>query len=167
MRINLTTYIMVLLVGFGTVQAQEISPVLKNGDIDHFIKSFKPMTTELEALGHTFNASDENDNEMNPMADFANMRMKMKEVMSKNEVLTILKKYDWDENFLDIYIAVSMGYFYNTINMELDKMDDAEKEMAKPMMDMFLNQITLMVHKDDIEMLKPRMADLDIVFEDM
>ena len=66
------------------------------------------MTEELETLGHKFDESD--DDETNPMASFADMRNKMQVLMAKDEVLTILKKYDWDETFLDTYIAVSMGF---------------------------------------------------------
>lgn len=95
---------------FGSLRAQEVKAVLNNDDIKHFIETFKPMTVELDALGHDFKDEKETEDE-NPMAAFANMRATMKEIMSEKEVLAILKKYDWDENFLDTYIAVNMGYF--------------------------------------------------------
>lgn len=44
-------------------------------------------------------------------------------------------------------------------------MDEAEKEMAKPMMDLFLNDFRLLVNKDDTELLQGYMAELDAVFE--
>ncbi len=153
----------------GFLQAQEVKAVLNDGDIEHFIKTFKPMTAELDALGYNFEDEDEDDNEEenedeDPMAAFANMRAEMKEIMSENEVLTILKKYDWDEDFLDTYIAVSIGYSYNKVNNELEDMDESEKEMAKPFMDLFLDQFRLMVHKDDLKMLQDHMTALDAVF---
>ncbi len=157
-------FFLIVFLSCGFIQAQDIKPVLEDGDIEHFISTFKPMIAELEALGHTM--SEDND-DTDPMAGFTEMSSYIQEIMTKNEVMEILEKYDWAEDYGSKYIAISMGYFYNTINMELDKMSDEEKEMAKPMVDMFLNQIVLMVHKDDIEMLKSRMADLDAVFEDM
>ena len=107
------------------MRAQEAPAVLTDNDIEHFIKTFKPMTAELEEHGHTM----EEENEPDPMAGFANIRTAMQEMMAEDEVITILKKYDWDENFIDTYIAVSMGYFYNKMNMELNKMEDDEKAM--------------------------------------
>jgi hypothetical protein len=149
-----------------TLKAQEVQPVLKDGDIEHFIKTFKPMTEELDALGHDFEDEEEDEDEMDPAAAFANLRASMKEIMAKDEVLTILKKYDWDENFIDIYIAISMGYYYNKMNNELEKMDDEEKEVSKPFMDLFLDQFKLLVHKKDLEMLQDHMKELDVVFEE-
>ena len=161
---NCHTFILCLFIGIGSLSGQEIKAVLTNDGIDHFIKSFKPMTAELEALGHTMNEDSE---DTNPMAGFASLSGYIQGLMTKDDVTSILEKYDYDEKYGFTYIAISMGYLYNTMNSELEKMDAKEKEMAKPIMDMFLNQILLMVHKDDIEMLKSRMADLDAVFEDM
>jgi hypothetical protein len=153
------------LLFFGKIlQAQEVKAVLKNGDVEHFIRTFKPMTEELDALGYDF--EDEDEEEANPMAAFANMRATMKEIMTENEVSTILKKYDWDENFIDVFIAISIGYAYNKMINEIEKMDDSEKEMAKPFMDLFLDQFRQMVHKKDLEMLQSHMAALDPLFEE-
>lgn len=151
-----------LVIISGLLKAQEVAAVLTDDDIEHFIKTFKPMTAELEEKGHTM----EEENEPDPMAGFANIKVAMQEMMVEAEVIAILKKYDWDENFLDTYIAVSMGYFYNKMNMELNKMEEEEKAMAKPMMDMFMTQMKMMVNDKDIEMLQSHMSALDAVFED-
>ena len=146
----------------GMLQAQEVAAVLTDDDIEHFIKTFKPMTAELEALGHNMESDDESD----PMADFASVRASMEEIMVHEEVLAVLKKYDWDEKFLDTYIATSMGYFINKMNFELSKMEEDEKEMAKPMMDMFMTQMKQLVNDKDIELLQPYTSELDALFEE-
>jgi hypothetical protein len=150
----------------GILQAQEVKAVLKDGDIEHFIKTFKPMTAELDALGYDFEDEDEDEDEQDPAVAFANMRASMKEILSENEVSTILKKYDWDEDFIDVFIAISIGYSYNKMTTEFEKMDESEKEVTKPLMDLFLDQFRSMVNKKDLDMLQEHMTALDVIFEE-
>ena len=156
-------FLIILIVALsGMLQAQEVPAVLTDDDIEHFIKTFKPMTAELEAMGHNM----ESDDEADPMAGFAGIRASFEEIMAHEEVIEILKKYDWDEHFLDTFIAVSMGYFYNTMNLELDKMEEDERNMAKPMMDMLMDQMKILVNEKDIELLQSHMTELDAVFDE-
>jgi len=172
---TLTGYLIVclLFLFFTSLQAQEVPAVLKEGDVEHFIETFHPLENELDALGHNFDMGEEEEDEeededaTDPMAAFTNMRAKIKIMMSEDEVLTVLNKYDWDENFFNIYIAVSMGYYVNKMNNEMEKMDESEKEMAKPFMDMILDQMKMMVHDKDILMIQDHMTALDVVFEEM
>ena len=145
-------------------QTTEVAAVLNDGDVQHFIKTVKPMTEELEALGHSLETEEE---EVNPMDPLGSMRAVMNAMMARDDVMSILKKYDWDESFANTYLAIGAGYSYLKVTQEFESMPEDQKAQAQGMIDMMTQQFKTMVHDDDIAAVQPHMDALDVVFESM
>ncbi len=154
--------LIVALVSINCVFAQGTGPILNEEDVSRFIETYRPMTQELEALGHDLDmGEDENTENM-----FATMNASIAALMANNEVSAIINKYGWDEKFGMVFMTISFGYMYNTMAREMEALPDEQKEQVKPMMDMMLGQIRSVTHEKDLELVKSYLTELDPVFKE-
>jgi len=152
-----------LLITLG-LKAQQIEPILTNGDIQHFISSYKPMMAELEALGHDFDSDIEE--EINPGNMFSAIGAAMQGIAAQSDVKAILDKYEWDEQFFPKFMTIGMGFSYHKMDEALEEMSEEEKQYGEAMINMFKGQMATMVHEDDLTLLKPYLDELEEVLED-
>jgi hypothetical protein len=83
-----------LMLGFALTQVPE-KPVLVKGDVVHFIKTFPDLEKDLEKFG--FETSDD---EMSIPEGF----------QANQELMGILRKHGWDENFFQKAAVILLGY---------------------------------------------------------
>jgi len=155
---------MCLLVTLG-LKAQQSEPILTDGDIQHFITTYKPMIAELEALGHDFD-SDIDEEEINPGNMFAAIGAAMQSIAAQSDVKAILDKYEWDEQFFPKFMAIATGFSYHKMDVALEEMTEEEKQYGEAMINMLKEQMAMRVHEDDLALVKPYLDELEAVLED-
>jgi len=160
--IALKTLLTLLVTGFilsnQSVKAQnELKPVLKSADIDRFINTYEPMAAEFELLADQF--EDEEDSE--DMSYDAVLRG-FESGLDNNEAVAILEKYGWEKSTYGKKImAIAMGTSYL---MVLNRIDDMPEEQGKAMIEIYTKQYKVLVHEDDLKLLKPRITELEAIF---
>ena len=161
-EIALKTILILLVIGFifsnQSVKAQnELKPVLKSADIDRFITTYEPMAAEFELLADQFD--DEEDSES--MTYDAVLRG-FESGLDNNEAVAILEKYGWEKSTYGKKImAIAMG---TTYLMVLNRIDDIPEEQGKAMIEIYTKQYKVLVHEDDLKLLKPRITELEAIF---
>ncbi len=151
-------------------------PVLKPGDVKHFIKTFPLLKQEFKKHEVKY--------------DGASGAMTYPEALkASGEFLGILKKHGWDEHFFAKTAAIAMGYSMIIAGKELK---DADPRIAKAIKDIeknpalsddmkktLIKQLTTVkgamkqqrkvfktnAHKADMVLIKPHIEDLKKVFE--
>jgi hypothetical protein len=151
-------------------------PVLKPGDVKHFIKTFPLLKEEFKKFEVKY---DGKSGAMNyPEA-----------LMVSQEFLGILKKHGWDEHFFAKTAAICVGYSMIVAGKEMKNADPkiakAMKEiesnphlsdaMKKQLLDQMKSVKGVMkeqqkalkssAHKADMELIKPHIEDLKKVFD--
>ena len=147
------------------LKAQQSEPILSDGDLQHFIATYKPMIAEMEALGHDLD-SDFDDEEINPGNMFAAIGAAMQNIAAQSDVKAILDKYDWDEQFFPKFMTIGMSFSYHKMDVALEEMTEEEKKYGEAMINMFKEQMATMVHENDLAMVKPYLDELEGVLED-
>ncbi len=149
--------------------------ILKEGDVKHFIDTYKPIGEEMESLELNFGIGDEG--------------FSYSEGMEANTaVLNILKKYGWDISFFEKAFVIAM--LYGTIEMEeqfaeanpeikqaleeIDNNDYFTPEMKAQMREQLLAVLTMMqespeqsqeaMHPEDIEQVRKYKKELEALF---
>jgi hypothetical protein len=151
-------------------------PVLKPGDVKHFIKTFPLLKEELKKFEVKYDGK-------------AGIVTYPEAIKANSEFLGILKKHGWDEHFFAKTAAISLGYS----SIVTDKaMKDADPQVAKAMKEIESNPalsdamkkqlieqmktvkgvmkeqqkvVKKYAHKADIELIKPHIEALKKVFE--
>ena len=101
----LATVILLTIIPVSFAAAEDSpKPVLKSGDVEHFIKTFPQLSKEFEKFGAQYEAK--SGDVQIPAALKANQ-----------EFLGILKKYGWNEQFFQKFGAIMMGVTLITIGM--------------------------------------------------
>ena len=160
----LNTLLILLVAGFifsnQSVKAQnELKPVLKSADIDRFVNTYKPMAAEFELLGDEF--EDEEDSE--DMSYDAVLRG-FESGLDNNEAVAILEKYGWEKSTYGKKImAIAMG---TSFLMVLSRIDEMPEEQGKAMAEIYTKQYTILVHEDDMKLLKSRLTELEAIFSE-
>lgn len=124
---------------------------LEAGDIDKFIKTYAPVTKEIEELGK----------------DLTTMRdPTILESLSANEqVQQILNKYGWDEQWMGKWISLSMSYGIVKMEQEVANLPADQREQYEQILASSTSQMRAMVTEQDIKLVEKRMKELDQVFE--
>lgn len=140
-----------LLAAFAVnAQMPETTP-LEKGDVEKFIKTYKPLSADLEALGSRFdNIQDYN----------------MIQALSANkEVNDVLKKHGWDEQWLGKFMTISMSYMMVKMDEQLSEMSADEREQFEQYMGASFGPIKEMITEPDVQMVKERVTELDALFD--
>jgi hypothetical protein len=160
----LKTLLILMAIGFvfsiQSVQAQnELKPVLKSADIDRFINTYQPMAAEFELLADEFEDEEDSEN----MTYDAVLRG-FESGLNNYEAVVILEKYGWEKSTYGKKImAIAMGTSYL---MVLSRIDDMPEEQGKAMAEIYTKQYKILVHEDDMKLLKPRITELEAIFSE-
>ena len=160
----LRTLLILLVAGFvfsnQSVKAQnELKPVLKSGDIDRFINTYEPMVSEFELLSDEIEDEEDSEN----MTYDAVLRS-FESGLDNDEAVAILEKYGWEKSTYGKKImAIAMGTGYLIV---LNHIDDMPEEQGKAMAEIYTKQYKILVHEDDLKLLKPRISELEAIFSE-
>lgn|GEM_PF-5146440 len=130
----------------------EKKQVLAKGDVERFIKTFADISQQLEALGESFeNTQDPNE---------------MEAIAANAKVQAILQQYGWETaTFFQKMNVIAMGYAWEQMAVELAKMPAEQRTMMEQMMKQQMGGLD--IHPDDAAMIKPHLAELTKLFESM
>jgi hypothetical protein len=158
----LRTLLILLVAGFilsnQLVKAQnELKPVLKSADIDRFINTYEPMAVEFELLADEFDDEEDSDD-----MTYDSVLRSFESGLDNDEAVAILEKYGWEKSTYGKKImAIAMGTSYL---MVLNRIDDMPAEQGKAMIEIYTKQYKVLVHEDDMKLLKPRITELEAIF---
>ena len=160
----LRTLLILLVAGFvfsnQSVKAQnELKPVLKSGDIDRFINTYEPMFSEFELLSDEIEDEEDFDN-----MTYDSVLRSFESGLDNDEAVAILEKYGWEKSTYGKKImAIAMGTGYLIV---LNHIDDMPEEQGKAMAEIYTKQYKILVHEDDLKLLKPRITELEEIFSE-
>ncbi len=115
------SFMLLIFVAFAFAQAPKpTEPVLKAGDVEHFIKTFPDLQKDLENYGFKYEAQKGD--------------MTIPDALkAKEDFLDILKKHNWDSNFFTKMSTILLGYSYlqygDQIKAADSKLSSAMKEI--------------------------------------
>lgn len=178
---KLKVFVLVILFTFSAMliadEPKAPKPVLKPGDVKHFIKSFPLLKEELKKFEVKYDGK-------------AGIVTYPEAIKASSEFLGILKKHGWDEHFFEKTAAICLGYSSIVAGKA---MKDADPKVAKAMKEIESNPnlsaemkkqlieqmktvkgamkqqqkvVKKYAHKADIELIKPHIDDLKKVFEE-
>ncbi len=145
-------YAIVLFLSFLSVAvvAQDEVKINKN-DLSRFIKTFKPMTEELEALGANYKAM----TQMNALDA----------LKANNELLNLLEKYGWDENSLMKWAKIGTGYSYVKMEEQMEQIPEAQRAQFEAAMQM--QGVNFNITDQEKDLIKGRISELEELFENL
>ena len=118
--------------------------ILTEATVDKFIKTLKPMNKELKTLGYDLTEGDT-------------------DLVATVKVMAIMKKYGWGPSFGQEFAAITLGFSYLQMTKNLEKMSQQQRQM---MNDMYTKQYKNLVHEDDLELIKPKLSEIEAAFKD-
>lgn len=176
---RLKIFVLIIIFALSTMAFTETSntpkPVLKKGDVAHFIKSFPQLKEDFKKFEVKYDGK--SGAFTYPMA-----------LKASGEFLGVLKKHGWDEHFFTKMTTIIMGYSMLSAREEMGKADpqfakNIEKiksntqlsdEMKKQMVDQLTHVKSMMknqqkflkssIQKADMELIKSRLEDLKKLF---
>jgi len=171
----LTTLILFLLVPIVIAQDPP-KPILKPGDVKHFIKTFPLLEKEMKNLDFEYEIRDGSITV--PEA-----------IKSRNDLNVILKKHGWDDSFFQKTGVILLGYSSIIHGEEMKKADNAFKESFKEldsnphlsdeMKEQLKEQMkvaqsttkiqdttfTKSIHPNDLQMITPHIKEIQTVID--
>ena len=179
MKVKLLVIVILLFVSTSFVIAAESEPpkpVLKPGDVKHFIKTYPLLVKDLEKYGMKYEAKAGN--------------VTVPEALKASEEFReILKKHGWDEQFWHKFATIAMGYAFIQYGKGIKEADPkiakAIKEIennsalseqmkaqlkqqltaVKGVMKAHDEQLKTQVHKEDMDLIRPLVNELKTVME--
>ena len=134
-------------------------PFLVNADIDRFIATQSQMTTEFEAL------EDSMEDEEDEAETYEEILASYREALQDNEAIQIIKKYGWDvDTYGEKMMAIAMGTTYLIATKQMQEMPAEQRALME---EMFVKQYKTYIHPDDLKVLKPRLAELEEIFQEL
>ena len=118
MKHKLFIIFILFLMAFSLTAVEPVKQVLKQRDIDHFIKTIIPIANESEKSGVEYD--DERSEEIFP-----------KELRTNKEFLKILKKHGWDESFFEKAGVIFLGHATLVSGEESKKMEGQQAKAIK------------------------------------
>jgi len=118
MRHKLFITFILFLMAFSLTAEEPVEQVLKQRDIDHFLKTIIPIANEFDKLGVEYD--DESSDEIFPA-----------ELRTNREFLKILKKHGWDESFFDKVGVIFLGHAILVSGEESKKMEGQQAKIIK------------------------------------
>jgi hypothetical protein len=149
----------VVLLNQAVIAQSGPTAVLKSSDVDRFIDTYNSMASEFELLDDAMEVADDSDD----MTYEAVLKC-FESGLENNEAVAIIEKYGWDKStYGQKIMAIAMG---TTYLMVLSQIEDMPEEQGKAMIELFNNQYKALVHEDDLNVLKPRMSELEEFFKE-
>ncbi|PKL08690.1 MAG: hypothetical protein CVV51_07690 [Spirochaetae bacterium HGW-Spirochaetae-7] len=129
--------------------------VLSKATIDRFMKDFPAITAEFEALGdgvaETLGRSDDGETAAFSMAT---LKSSIESVFADARVKTILAKYGWNSQFIEVYVTVMSAYMYVVF-------EDFYAAYPMPETKRYMDEVRLALHPDDLAIVKANRAGLE------
>ncbi len=130
------------------VTAQNPVAVLAAGDVDKYIKTIKPMTEELDALG--FDTSGEGTDQL------------MEAIQTNAQVIALIKKYGWEPNTISVkWMSIGLCYAKLKMDEQLAMMPAEQQQMMKQMMKDSGQDFEAMINAEDLKLVKSKATQLD------
>jgi len=177
---KLKVFVTVILFCFASlVMAKEPEPpkpMLKKGDVIHFIKTFPLLKKDLKDFGMEYEAKAGN--------------VTIPEALKASEkILEILKKHGWDEQFFIKMATITLGYSSIQYGAEIKKADpqiekslkeiEANAAISAEMKEQLKKQIMAArgiikhqekqlenrIHKSDLDLIRPLIKELKTILE--
>ncbi|WP_258104867.1 hypothetical protein [Marinoscillum sp. MHG1-6] len=124
------------------------SSVLSNADIDRYLETIKPMAADFEALGESLNRGMDGPGQT------------LDAMFKSDEVIEVVKKYGWDKDFGQKFMAISMGTSYLVMEEQVNALPEEQQASYKEMISTQWEQYRSMINDDDLELLRPRLAEI-------
>lgn len=158
MKPLLTTLIIILIVAPGWTQTPP-GPFLNDADIDRFIATSADMMAEFATIEEAM-AEDEDEGET-----YEEILASYNQALKNNEAIEIIEKYGWEvETYGEKMMAIATG---TTYLITVKYMKDMPEEQRAMMEEMFVKQARTLVHPDDLNVIKPRIDELEVLFKDL
>lgn len=135
------------------MQMPETAP-LDNGDVKKFLRTYEPITEELEELGKKYDEVD--------MDNYASM----KAMAADKEVQSVLTKYGWDEKWMGKLMTITLAYGYVRMQEEMKNMSAEEKKQFDQYMGAYYTQVQESFTDSDLAQVKNNLAELGKLFDD-
>ena len=118
MRHKLFITFILFLMAFSLTAEEPVKRVLKQRDIDHFMKTIIPIANDFDKLGIEYD--DERSEDIFP-----------EELRTNKEFLKILKKHGWDESFFEKVGVIFLGHAILVSGEESTKMEGRQAKIIK------------------------------------
>lgn len=171
MKKKIFAFAILLVVAVSCFAQTAPKKVLTAADVDNFIKNYRALDTEFEALGDKydeyFSAYETDSMDESPAASMAAIRS----ATIPAEITAILKKYGFGENGFEKIIVIGMGYGALALELAI-KEEMGSVEMTpemKPYIDgayAQVNQLKAGIHKDDLSLISARLDKIAPIMED-
>jgi len=173
-------FVLVILFALSVVafadEPQVPQPILKPGDVKHFIKTFPLLKEDLKKFEVKYDGK-------------SGIITYPEAIKASSEFLGILKKHGWDEHYFEKTAAICLGYSMIVSGKEMKKVDpqiekamkeiesnpNLSAEMKKQLIEQMKTVKGVMkeqqkvvkryAHKADVELIKPHIQDLKELFE--
>lgn len=160
MKRTITVLISFALLMTVAVPAALASParVLTKPTIDRFIKDFPAMQVEFEALGDKTMESIESLGSDEESVEYSaeSLRKALNTAMADVKIKAILKRYGWNDTFVDVYLAIVSSCSYLAF-------EEVYNAYPMPEYKQYLDQVRATVHPDDIAIVKANKVAIDRV----
>jgi hypothetical protein len=143
-------FLLLVLIQCTAVFAQAPASVLSTSDVDKFISTLRPMSKELDAVGIS----------VDPNTSTAEA------LMANGKVMTILKKYGWDETMWIKWSSIAMCYSKVKMDEQLAALPAEQRAQMKEMMKMAGQSLDTMLNPEDLKLVKAKLGQLDAVMQD-
>jgi hypothetical protein len=177
---KLKIFVLVILFALSAVvladEPEKPKPVLKPGDVKHFIKTFPLLKEDFKKFEVKYDGK-------------SGITTYPEALMVSQEFLSILKKHGWDEHFFAKTAAICVGYSMIVAGKEMKNADpqiakamkeiesnpNLSAEMKKQLLEQMKSVKGVMkeqqkafkrsAHKADMELIKPHIEDLKKLFD--
>lgn len=177
---KLKVFVLVILFTLSAVvlaeEPEKLEPVLKPGDVKHFIKTFPVLKEDLKKFEVKYDGK-------------SGIITYPEALVASQEFLGILKKHGWGEHYFEKTAAICMGY---SMIVYGKAMKDADPQVAKAMKEVESNPhlsaemkkqlieqmksvkgamkehqkvVKRYAHKADMELIKPHIEELKKLFD--
>ena len=157
-------------------EPQAPQPLLKPGDVKHFIKTFPLLKEDFKKFDVKYDGK-------------AGIVTYPEALAASQEFLGILKKHGWDEHYFEKMAAICLGYSMIVSGKEMKKVDpeiakaikeiESNPHLSAEMKKQLLEQMKAVkgavkeqqktlkrtVHQADMELIKPHLEELKKLFE--
>ena len=123
---------------------------LETGDLDKFIKTYKPLTADLDALGEDFDEI-EDYNAIQALA-------------ANEQVKAVLRKHGWDENWMGKWVTISVSYSFIKMEEEMANLPADQRAYVEQYMSSSMTPLKEMVTESDVKKVRERLKELDELF---
>lgn len=133
----------------GSAQMPQTTP-LEDGDVSKFIKTYRPLKSDLEELGEGFNEA----------KDYGAMQA----LAANEKVRDVFKKHGWDDQWMGKFMSLSIAYTLIKMEKEIAALSEEDRKQSEQYMTAYSAQMKNMITDGDLEKVKKKFEELDPIF---